>query len=117
MYAIRSYYVPLDVAALQTDVCLAGVQKAFGLPPGLAVFAVSRRALEKARNTPNRGYYFDFEEFEANDLKDNVITSYSIHYTKLYEHVAAAAGDGGGGGRVHGVDGEGEHAGGEWQPA
>ncbi len=62
--------VPLDLAALGTDVCLAGVQKAFGLPPGLAVFAVSRRALEKARRTPNRGYYFDFEEFEKNDEKD-----------------------------------------------
>jgi aspartate aminotransferase-like enzyme len=63
--------VPLDVEALQTDVCLAGVQKAFGLPPGLAVFAVSPRALEKARNTPGRGYYFDFAEFEENDRKDN----------------------------------------------
>jgi aspartate aminotransferase-like enzyme len=63
--------VPLDVSALGTDVCLAGVQKAFGLPPGLAVFAVSPRALEKARTTPNRGYYFDFEEFEKNDLKHN----------------------------------------------
>jgi aspartate aminotransferase-like enzyme len=63
--------VPIDLAKLQTDVCLAGVQKAFGLPPGLAVFAVSRRALEKARTTPNRGYYFDFEEFEKNDEKDN----------------------------------------------
>ncbi len=63
--------VPLDVAALGTDVCLAGVQKAFGLPPGLAVFAVSARALEKAGTTPNRGYYFDFLEFAANDAKDN----------------------------------------------
>jgi aspartate aminotransferase-like enzyme len=63
--------VPIDVDALGTDVCLAGVQKAFGLPPGLAVFAVSPKALEKAKTTPNRGYYFDFEEFAANDLKDN----------------------------------------------
>lgn len=63
--------VPLDVTALHLDVCIAGVQKAFGLPPGLAVFSVSRRALDKAKTTPNRGYYFDFAEFEANDLKDN----------------------------------------------
>jgi aspartate aminotransferase-like enzyme len=63
--------VPLDLTALEVDVCLAGVQKAFGLPPGLAVCAVSRRALDKARTTPNRGYYFDFEEFEKNDEKDN----------------------------------------------
>lgn len=63
--------VKIDVGALGTDVCLAGVQKAFGLPPGLAVFAVSPKALEKAKTIPNRGYYFDFEEFAANDLKDN----------------------------------------------
>ena len=44
--------VPLDLSLLQTDVCLAGVQKAFGLPPGLAVCAVSARALEKAKSTP-----------------------------------------------------------------
>ncbi|MBI5440184.1 MAG: alanine--glyoxylate aminotransferase family protein [Deltaproteobacteria bacterium] len=63
--------VPLDVSKLKTDVLLAGVQKAFGLPPGLAVFAVSPRALEKAKKTPNRGYYFDFEEFEKGAEKDN----------------------------------------------
>ncbi|WP_282755922.1 pyridoxal-phosphate-dependent aminotransferase family protein [Desulfuromonas thiophila] len=63
--------VPIDFAALGLDVCLAGVQKAFGLPPGLAVCAVSRKALDKAKTTPNRGYYFDFEEFEKNDLKHN----------------------------------------------
>ncbi|MDY0212256.1 MAG: alanine--glyoxylate aminotransferase family protein [Desulfuromonadaceae bacterium] len=63
--------VPIDFSALGLDVCLAGVQKAFGLPPGLAVCAVSRKALDKAKTTPNRGYYFDFEEFETNDLKHN----------------------------------------------
>jgi aspartate aminotransferase-like enzyme len=63
--------VPIDFKALGLDVCLAGVQKAFGLPPGLAVCAVSRPALDKAKATPNRGYYFDFEEFEKNDLKHN----------------------------------------------
>ncbi|MBN2644486.1 MAG: alanine--glyoxylate aminotransferase family protein [Desulfuromonadaceae bacterium] len=63
--------VPIDFTALGLDVCLAGVQKAFGLPPGLAVCAVSQQALDKARTTPNRGYYFDFEEFEKNDLKHN----------------------------------------------
>jgi aspartate aminotransferase-like enzyme len=63
--------VPIDFQALGLDVCLAGVQKAFGLPPGLAVCAVSRNALDKAKATPNRGYYFDFEEFEKNDLKHN----------------------------------------------
>jgi aspartate aminotransferase-like enzyme len=78
--------VPIDVAALGTDVCLAGVQKAFGLPPGLAVFAVSRRALDKAKTTPNRGYYFDFEEFEKNDLKDNTPSTPCISLINALDH-------------------------------
>ncbi len=81
--------VPLDLAALGTDVCLAGVQKAFGLPPGLAVFAVSRRALEKARTTPNRGYYFDFEEFEKNDEKDNTPSTPCISLIYALDHQLA----------------------------
>jgi aspartate aminotransferase-like enzyme len=63
--------VPLNLTTLGTDVCLAGVQKAFGMPPGLAVFAVSDRALEKAVQTPGRGYYFDFVEFATMDEKHN----------------------------------------------
>ncbi len=78
--------VPIDLGALGIDVCLAGVQKAFGLPPGLAVFAVSQRALEKARTTPNRGYYFDFEEFEKNDLKDNTPSTPVISLIYALDH-------------------------------
>lgn len=78
--------VPIDVTALGTDVCLAGVQKAFGLPPGLAVCAVSRKALDKAKTTPNRGYYFDFEEFEANDLKDNTPSTPAISLIFALDH-------------------------------
>jgi aspartate aminotransferase-like enzyme len=63
--------VKVEVDKLGLDVCVASVQKAFGLPPGLAVFTVSDRALEKAKSTPNRGYYFDFLEFAANDEKHN----------------------------------------------
>jgi aspartate aminotransferase-like enzyme len=78
--------VPLELEALETDVCLAGVQKAFGLPPGLAVFAVSRKALDKARTTPARGYYFDFEEFENNDSKDNTPSTPCISLIHALDH-------------------------------
>lgn len=46
------------------DVCIASSQKALGLPPGLAVVAVSERAMECARKKQYRGTYFDFLEFE-----------------------------------------------------
>lgn len=78
--------VPLDLQALGTDVCLAGVQKAFGLPPGLAVCAVSRKALDKAQTTPNRGYYFDFAEFEENDKKDNTPSTPAISLIFALDH-------------------------------
>ena len=56
----------LDFDALQIDVLLAGTQKAFALPPGLAVFACSPAALAKAAKMKDRGYYFDFVEFQKN---------------------------------------------------
>src|SRR5687767_5634859 len=56
----------LEFDTLQIDVLLAGTQKAFALPPGLAVFACSPQALAKAATMKDRGYYFDFVEFQKN---------------------------------------------------
>ena len=56
--------VKIETDALGIDVLLAGTQKAWAMPPGLAVFAVSERALKKAEKMPGRGFYFDFPEFK-----------------------------------------------------
>lgn len=56
--------IPFD--ELGIDVLLAGTQKAFAMPPGLAVFACSAAALERAAKMKDRGYYFDFLEFQKN---------------------------------------------------
>jgi aspartate aminotransferase-like enzyme len=58
--------LPLNFDALGIDVLLAGTQKAFALPPGLAVFVASPAALAKAATVKDRGYYFDFVEFQKN---------------------------------------------------
>jgi aspartate aminotransferase-like enzyme len=58
--------IKLEFDALGIDVLLAGTQKAFALPPGLAVFVCSPAALAKAAAAPDRGYYFDFVEFQKN---------------------------------------------------
>src|SRR5207247_2095037 len=58
--------VKLEFDALRVDVLLAGTQKAFALPPGLAVFTCSPAALNKAAAAKDRGYYFDFVEFQKN---------------------------------------------------
>jgi aspartate aminotransferase-like enzyme len=58
--------VPLQFDELGIDVLLAGTQKAFAMPPGLTLFACSPAALAKAATVKDRGYYFDFVEFQKN---------------------------------------------------
>jgi predicted phosphoserine aminotransferase len=61
----------IDFDGLGLDVLLTSTQKALALPPGLAFAAVSERALERAKQVPYRGYYFDFIELEKMLLKNN----------------------------------------------
>jgi aspartate aminotransferase-like enzyme len=56
----------IEFDALGIDVLLAGTQKAFAMPPGTAVFVCSPTALAKAATMKDRGYYFDFVEFQKN---------------------------------------------------
>ena len=70
--------VKIECDALGIDVLLAGAQKAWAMPPGLAVFAVSERALKKAETIPARGYYFDFLEFKANHDRNMTPSTPSI---------------------------------------
>ncbi|MCU0771087.1 MAG: alanine--glyoxylate aminotransferase family protein [Verrucomicrobia bacterium] len=58
--------VRIEFDKLGIDVLLAGTQKALALPPGLAVFVCSQAALGKAATVKDRGYYFDFVEFQKN---------------------------------------------------
>jgi aspartate aminotransferase-like enzyme len=53
--------VKLEVDNLGIDVCLASVQKALAIPPGLSLFSLSNKAYEKSLNQDNKGYYFNFE--------------------------------------------------------
>jgi aspartate aminotransferase-like enzyme len=66
--------MPIKFDELGIDVLLAGTQKAFALPPGLAVFVASPATLAKAAAAKDRGYYFDFVEFEKN-AKDSMTPS------------------------------------------
>jgi predicted phosphoserine aminotransferase len=57
------------------DMALTSSQKAFALPPGLAFASVSDRALERAKSVTNRGYYFDFVDWEASLKKNNTVST------------------------------------------
>jgi len=61
---------PIPMDELGIDVLLTGSQKALALPPGLALFAVSERAMARAKTIEGRGYYFDFVEFAKNQAED-----------------------------------------------
>lgn len=73
--------VPLKFDELGIDVLLAGTQKAFALPPGFAVFTASPAALAKAATMKDRGYYFDFVEFQKNAEGSMTPSTPSISHT------------------------------------
>lgn len=58
--------VPIEKDTLGIDVIITGSQKALALPPGLSLISVSKRALDRAAGVTQRGYYFDFVEFQKN---------------------------------------------------
>jgi len=70
--------LPLHFDRLGWDVTFASVQKAFAIPPGLAVAVVSNRALEKSKNVPGRGYYFDFQLWAKAAAKNQTLTTPNI---------------------------------------
>jgi predicted phosphoserine aminotransferase len=55
--------VKIEIDRLGIDCLLAGTQKAWAMPPGLTVFTVSEKAMEKAKTVKNKGAYFNFELF------------------------------------------------------
>ncbi len=53
------------------DMVLTSSQKCLALPPGLALGAVSDRALQKAETVEQRGWYFDLVRMEKHRRKDS----------------------------------------------
>jgi aspartate aminotransferase-like enzyme len=76
--------IPVEFDSWGADVCLASVQKAIALPPGITVVAVSDKALERARKHPYRGTYFDFLAYKKNADDDSVPSTPSVpHFYAL----------------------------------
>lgn len=70
--------LPIHFDELGWDVAFASVQKAFALPPGFTVATVSRRAVEKARSVPAKGYYFNFVNWAKSAEKNQTLVTPSI---------------------------------------
>ena len=67
------------------DIIFASSQKCFALPPGLAVALVNNRALERAKEIPNRGSYtnldtiFEFEKKHQTPFTPNIPLLYALN--------------------------------------
>jgi aspartate aminotransferase-like enzyme len=59
----------INVDELGIDVCFSSSQKCFGVPPGLGMGSVSERALTLSATAKNKGWYFDFKLWEADQKK------------------------------------------------
>lgn len=77
--------VPIAMDELGIDVLLTGSQKALAMPPGLALFAASKKAMERAAQVEGRGYYFDFIEFQKNQADDMTPSTPSISHIYALE--------------------------------
>jgi aspartate aminotransferase-like enzyme len=69
---------PIETDAWGIDFVLAGVQKAFALPAGLAVAAVSERAFERSTTVPPRSYYFNLPLMLKSHRKNQTPSTPSI---------------------------------------
>jgi predicted phosphoserine aminotransferase len=61
----------IEMDAWGIDLLLTSSQKALALPPGLTLCAVNDRAMARAEQVPNRGWYFDLLRLEKHRLKDS----------------------------------------------
>jgi aspartate aminotransferase-like enzyme len=72
--------LPLHFDELGWDIAFASVQKAFAIPPGFTVAAVSNRALEKSKSVPDRGYYFNFELWAKAAAKSQTLVTPTVQH-------------------------------------
>lgn len=70
--------IKIEFDALGIDVLLTGSQKALALPPGLSLFTCSQAAFDRAAGAKDRGYYFDFLEFQKNAAQNMTPSTPSI---------------------------------------
>ncbi|MDP7062376.1 MAG: alanine--glyoxylate aminotransferase family protein [Planctomycetota bacterium] len=77
---------PVRVDDWKLDVCLFGLQKCLALPAGMAIAAVSPRAMERAATVPNRGWVLDFLRLAKGNEKEQSPTTPSTAH--LYALVA-----------------------------
>lgn len=81
--------MPVDMDSLGLDLVLTGAQKALGVPPGLAILAVSERAMARRRSIGRiSSYYTDLLRWEAS--MQDPRTYFSTHAVNHFYALHAA---------------------------
>ena len=70
--------IEIKVDEWRLDTCFASVQKAWGLPAGFTVCAVSDRTLERSAEMQRKGYYLDFMAYDSYYQKQQTPSTPSI---------------------------------------
>lgn len=72
--------IPIDMDGWGIDFCATASQKGLGAPPGLAILAVSKRALEYIRNRkkPIPGWYANLQIWDRFNIEQAQFQPYSI---------------------------------------
>ena len=70
--------VKIEVDKLGIDFILSSTQKAWGLPAGFSICAVSDRLINKSLDIKNKGYFLDIQTYEKYYLKNQTPTTPSI---------------------------------------
>lgn len=70
--------VEFQMDAWGIDFILTSSQKALALPPGLALAATSDRALARAEDVQNKGWYFDLPRLEKHRIKNSTPTTPAV---------------------------------------
>lgn len=87
---------PVETDKWKLDFVLTGSQKAFALPPGLALGVASERMLARAKTVPERGAYFDLlaydEAFRSAQPTNTPAISLFFALQKQFERIAAEGG-------------------------
>ena len=68
----------IKVDNLGIDFILSSTQKAWGLPAGFSICAISDRMIERAKSIRNKGYFFDIGAYEKYYKKKQTPTTPSI---------------------------------------
>jgi len=70
--------VKIEVDRLGIDFILSSTQKAWGLPAGFSICAISDRLINRSSGIKNKGYFLDVQTYEKYYLKNQTPTTPSI---------------------------------------